>query len=603
MCGIVGYVGKQQASPLLLQGLFTLEYRGYDSAGIKVLGEPIYKTAGPVSNLAEILHTESEAQIGIAHTRWATHGPPTKENAHPHCGSREQVYLVHNGIIENYRELKKELEASGCALVSDTDSEVLAQLIEREYIEEVPLRTAVRRALAKVVGAYGIVVFSEREPDTLVAARMGSPLLLGVAEDEYLIASDVSAVLKHTSDVIYLEDGELAVVTKDGHHIETLDGVVCSRAAMRIEHALEDVQKDGYPHFMLKEIHEAPRVVENTLRGRISVEHPEVHLGGLDDVQDALRNATRIHIVGCGSAYYAGLYGKYVLEELTGIPVSIDVASEFRYRDPVLQSGEVVLAISQSGETADTLEAIREAKRKGILTLGVSNVVGSSIAREVDAGVYNHAGPEVSVASTKAFISQMIVLNLIGLYIGARRSLAPSVQKQLAVELLALPEKIHAVLESADSIKTHTARYKDATNALFLGRKYHFPIALEGALKLKEVSYIHAEGYAAGEMKHGPLALIDEQFPVIALVPAGSVYEKMRSNVEEVRARGGRVLVVSDREDTAPAEDLIRVPQVAEQLAPILHLIPLQLLAYYVAVARGVNVDRPRNLAKSVTVE
>ncbi|XKT74375.1 MAG: glutamine--fructose-6-phosphate transaminase (isomerizing) [Patescibacteria group bacterium UBA2163] len=603
MCGIVGYVGKQKASPILLQGLFTLEYRGYDSAGIKVLGEPIYKTAGPVSNLAEILHTESVAQVGIAHTRWATHGPPTKENAHPHCGVNKKVWLVHNGIIENYRELKKELEASGCTLVSDTDSEVLAQLIEREYTDDIPLSLAVRRALTQVTGAYGVVVFSEKEPDTLIAARMGSPLLLGVGEGEYLIASDASAVLKHTSDVIYLEDGELAVITKDEHHIETLDGVMCNRASTRIEHALEDIQKDGYPHFMLKEIHEAPTVVENTLRGRISAEHPEVRLGGLDDVQDALRHATRIHVVGCGSAYYAGLYGKYILEELTGIPVSVDLASEFRYRDPILHKGEIVLAISQSGETADTLEAIREAKRKGILTLGIVNVVGSSIAREVDAGVYNHAGPEVSVASTKAFISQMVVLNLIGLYISARRSLSKSVQTQCIGELLALPKKIHTLLENVDSIKTHALRYDDATNALFLGRKYHFPIALEGALKLKEVSYIHAEGYAAGEMKHGPLALIDEHFPVIALAPGDSVYEKMRSNIEEVRARGGRVLVISDRQDGAPTNDLIVVPQTIEQLAPILHLIPLQLLAYYVAAARGVNVDRPRNLAKSVTVE
>ena len=602
MCGIVGYIGNKKASSVLLKGLFDLEYRGYDSAGIKLQGEEVYKAAGPVKNLEKKLHKNSPSQVGIAHTRWATHGPPVEKNAHPHSGTKGNVWMVHNGIIENYKSIKEELEKKGCVFISDTDSEVLAQLIEVLFEELGSLELAVRSALARVEGAYGIVVSSEKEPDVLIAARMGSPLLLGIGESEYIVASDAAAVLKYTKDILYLEDGEIAVITKNSHRVMCTNGKELQKDVVRVDHDIEVVQKDGFEHYMEKEIMEAPEVILNTIRGRILPSGEDVRLGGLEDVREDLRDATRIHIVGCGSAYYAGLYGKYVIEKFAGIPVDVDYASEFRYRNPVLQKGEVVLAVSQSGETADTLEAIREAKRKGILTLGIVNSVGSSIARETDAGVYNHAGPEISVASTKAFISQMVALLLVAVYIGRLRSLSKADAKEVLDEIKNLPDKVSEILQTSASIKKLAEKYKDYKDFLYIGRKYNFPIALEGSLKLKEVSYIHAEGYGAGEMKHGPLAMIDKNFPVLAIAPKDSVYEKMISNIEEIRSRDGKVIIVSDV-SSGIGEDEILVPSTLEQTSPILNLIPLQLFAYYVSLAKGLNVDRPRNLAKSVTVE
>ena len=602
MCGIVGYIGTKDASKVLLGGLFDLEYRGYDSAGIKMIGQPVVKAVGPVKNLEKKLNGYPSSHAGIAHTRWATHGLPTIINAHPHGGAKGAVWLVHNGIIENYIELKAALKKKGIRFASDTDTEVLVQLIESEFQTVQHLEEAVRRALRQVRGAYGIVACTDAEPDRLVVARMGSPLVLGVGKNECIVASDVSPIVKHTKRVVYLEDGELAVITKDGYTIT--DGAYnnVEREEEEVAYDGEEAKKEGFAHFMQKEIFEGPSVVQNTMRGRVQAQKGEVKLGGIECVADRLKDISRIHIVGCGSAYYAGLYGKYVIEALSGIAVDVDYASEFRYRKPVLDKNAGVLAISQSGETADTLEAIREGKRQRVLTLGIVNVVGSTIARETDAGVYNHAGPEISVASTKAFISQMTVLLMLAVYLGRLRTLAKKDAHMILSGLESLPKKMQQVLKSDAEIEAVAQEYAAYNDFLYIGRTLNFPIALEGALKLKEVSYIHAEGYSAGEMKHGPIAMIDENFPTVAIAPKDEMYAKMMSNIEEIRARGGKVVLVSDAKSDR-ADAVLKVPEALPQLSPILNLIPLQLFAYHIAVSKGLDVDRPRNLAKSVTVE
>ncbi len=604
MCGIIGYIGNKKTSDVLINGLFDLEYRGYDSAGIKLKGSPVLKAVGPVKNLQEKLKSikDVNSNIGVAHTRWATHGLPTEENAHPHSGNKDIVWIVHNGIIENYKQLKKELEEKGSRFKSETDTEVLAHLIEKEFGETNSLTEAVKNALQKVKGAYGIIVFSEKEPDKLIVARMGSPILLGLGEDEYIIASDISPVLKHTKNIIYLEDGEIAIIKKNSHEIRNSLNELIKKETNHVDYEVEEAQKSGFEHYMLKEIFEAPEVVLNTSRGRIMLDKGEVKLGGLELVFEKLKKIKHIHIVGCGSAYYVGLYGKYLLEEFAGISASVDFASEFRYRNPVLKEDSVVLAISQSGETADTLEAIREAKRKDILTLGIVNTVGSSISRETDAGIYNHAGPEISVASTKAFVSQMVTLILFTVHMGRLNHMSFQTAQEILKELKNLPEKIEKILIKTEDIKKIAEKFKEAPNFLFIGRKYNFPIALEGALKLKEVSYIHAEGYGAGEMKHGPLAMIDKDFPVMAIAPKDNMYEKMASNIEEIKSRNGKIILVTDSSEKI-CENIIKIPQTIEPLSSILTLIPLQIFSYYVALTKGLNVDRPRNLAKSVTVE
>lgn len=597
MCGIVGYLGNKKTKEVLINGLLDLEYRGYDSSGIKMQNQKVFKAVGPVKNLQEKIPKNINSNIGIAHTRWATHGLPTEINAHPHSGEKGLVWLVHNGIIENYQLIKKNLEKKGVVFKSETDTEVLAQLIEREYLKTKSLEKAVNSVLNNVVGAYGIVVCCDEEPDTLVVARMGSPLVLGIGKDEYIVASDISPIIKHTSNVIYLEDGETAVINKNGYEIKNIFRQKINKKLNKVEQDFKEVRKNGYDHFMIKEIFEIPEVIINTFRGRILNEQGRVKLGGLESVEDKLKNIKHIHIIGCGSAYYAGLYGKYILEELTGVSVDVDYASEFRYRNPVFKKDSAVLVISQSGETADTLEVVREAKRQGILTLGIINVVGSTIARETEAGIYNHAGPEISVASTKAFVSQIVAIILFSVYIGRLNKMSIKNAKEILNELKILPKKIKEILDNTESVKKLTKKYSKHSNFLFIGRKYNFPIALEGALKLKEVSYIHAEGYGAGELKHGPIALIDENMPIIAICPNDSVYQKTISNIEEIKARKGKIITITDLEG-----DII-IPKSIEPISSILALIPLQLFAYYMAVNKGFNVDRPRNLAKSVTVE
>lgn len=605
MCGIVGYIGKKNAAPFLIKGLEALEYRGYDSAGLYIPGQEAIKRAGKVSVLKESVPSGLAGHAGIAHTRWATHGAPTENNAHPHTDAHQAIWLVHNGIIENYREIRSALEAEGVVFTSETDTEALAQLIGKNYRKLSNLEDATIAALKDVRGAYGIAVMAVREPEKIVLARLGSPLLIGIGDDEYYLASDATPLLPHTQRVIYLDDQEVATLTPDGYSIQSLvHGPVRKHVAL-LEWNIESTQKNGYDHFMLKEIMEVPEVIENALRGRLDIEKATIRLGGLQDVQEQLRNAKRIIISGCGSAYYAGLVGELFIEELAGIPVETEIASEFRYRsftaDP---KNSILIAVSQSGETADTLEAVREAKRNGMLTLGVVNVVGSSIARETDAGVYNHAGPEIGVASTKAFVSQLVVLSLIALYLKQLRG-----TKNTAVlhELTRLAEYARRILTDRNRIKMITAHYSHMHDALFIGRKFQLPIAYEGALKLKEISYAHAEAYGAGEMKHGPLALIDEHFLTIALAPRDSVFEKTLSNIQEIRTRKGKVLVVTT-DDVEPSiasevDEMITVPATHEALLPILTTIPLQLFAYYIALGRALPIDMPRNLAKSVTVE
>ncbi len=620
MCGIVAYTGSRSAVPILLDGLTALEYRGYDSAGL-VTSTRMYKEVGNVAALRACLDADTSLRkkgkekkeqdtAGIAHTRWATHGEPTKVNAHPHAGRDERVWLVHNGIIENYLELKQSLEAAGHSFRSDTDSEVLAHLIESHYTkkraEKHTLAQAVTEALAQVRGTYGIAVFDRKQPSEIVVARMGSPLLIGVGAGEYVIASDASAVIRHTRDIVYLNDGEYAIVSPSNLAIYSLSHEKKTHTIDHIDWALEDVQKQGYEHFMLKEIMEGPEVLRASARGRIKASSGDVVLGGLAEHADALRGLSRLVIVACGTAYYAGCVGKRLIEELAGIPVEVEVASEFRHRRLLYDRNTAVLAVTQSGETADTLWSIREAKKQGLLTLGVVNTVGSTIARETDAGVYNHAGPEIGVASTKAFLSQIEVLAMIAVYLGRMRGLSEREGKALVAELLQMPDLVAEILTHKDAIKEVATHYADATNMLYIGRHMNAPVALEGALKLKEISYLHAEGYPAGEMKHGPIAMIEPSFPTLAIAPRDSVYDKMVSAIEEIRARKGPVIAVVTRGDTELAgrvDAIMEVPETHELLSPLLTVVPLQLFAYYVGVARGYNVDRPRNLAKSVTVE
>lgn len=608
MCGIVGYLGKNQALPILIDGLKRLEYRGYDSSGIAILDQDkIYsaKAVGRIVELEKKINNENvPGSLGIAHTRWATHGAPTEKNAHPHADCSGKLQLVHNGIIENFQQLKKQLIAKQHRFVSETDTEVLAHLLEDLYNGD--LTETLKKALKLIRGTYGLVVFHQDEPDKLLVAKKGSPIAIGLGQDETIIASDVSAILRYTKQVIYLEDGEVAEVSRAGLRIFDAEDLQINKPVEAIEWDLEQAEKKGFDHFMLKEIFEQPEAVINSMRGRYLLSEGKAKLGGLDVLSDRLRTIERIIIVACGTARNAGLVAEYMFEEYAGIPTEVDYASEFRYRHAILNPQTAVLAISQSGETADTLAALKEAKEKGCLTLGIVNVVGSSIARTTDAGIYNHIGPEVAVASTKAFTSQLTILALLAVKLGRQRNMPLAMGQKILKELELLPEKIRQILEQADLIKQVAEKYYQASNFAFLGRKYNFPVAIEGAIKLKEVSYLHAEGFAAGEMKHGPIAMIDENFPSIFIVPLDSVYEKNISNIQEIRARRGKIIAIASMGDDKIAEvadEVIYVPKTLEPLSPILSVIPLQLFAYYVAALRGLDVDKPRNLAKSVTVE
>lgn len=604
MCGIFGYVGTRTAEPILIEGLRTLEYRGYDSAGIYIPGHSAVKAVGPIDNLASKLSETLSGTSGIAHTRWATHGEPTEKNAHPHRDASGLVWIVHNGIIENHRELKEGLVAQGISFDTQTDSEVLAKLIGSLYNGD--LLAAVQGALRRVRGTYGLAVMSEKEPGTIIVARMGSPIVLGIGTDGNLVSSDPSALLVHTKDVVYLEDGEIAKISKDEYAIVSLSGKELQKEPQKVEWDFESAKKGGYEHFMIKEIFEAPEVIQNTIRGRLMPEKGRAKLGGLESVLPTLTAINRLQIVGCGSAYYAGLVGRYLLEEYAGLPTEVELASEYRYKRNLPDKKSAVLAVSQSGETADTLASIRSAKEQGVLSLGIVNAVGSTIARETDAGVYNHAGPEIAVASTKAFISQLTVFILLTLLIGRERGMKQEEGIEIAKALQELPQQLASILNRADELKHIAEKYAPMRDAIFIGRKFHTPIAYEGSLKLKEVAYIHAEAYAGGELKHGPIAMLDEEFPIVALVPQDDVYEKMLSNVEEVRARKAPVLAFATVGDTHVANlanDVFYMPRVHPIVQPILSTVPLHLFAYYVGTAKGLNVDRPRNLAKSVTVE
>lgn len=606
MCGIFGYTGTRRAAPILLDGLRALEYRGYDSAGIYVPGQGSFKVAGKVDELAAHVPASVEGTCGIAHTRWATHGPPTELNAHPHHDKSGSIWLVHNGIIENYEALRSVLEAHGSVFESDTDTEVLAHLVGAEYERSPDLAHAVTAALARVEGTYGIAVMHQDNPGTIVVARLGSPVVLGIKDGEYIVASDAAPILRHTKDVVYLEDGECAVLSQTGYHVFTLDHTPAAKKVSTLDWNVEEVQKNGFPDFMLKEIAEVPEVLKNSMRGRVMREQGTTQLGGLSEYFRDLRTIERIVIVGCGSAYYAGMVGKLLIEEYAHVPVEIELASEFRYRSMIASPHTAVLAISQSGETADTLASVREAKHQGLLTLGIVNVVGSTIARETDAGIYNHAGPEIGVASTKAFLSQLEVLVLLAVYLGRARGLSRGRGAELLAELEELPAKVAHILARKEEIRQLAEDYLGYDDFLYIGRKYNLPTAYEGALKLKEVSYVHAEGCGAGEMKHGPIAMIDEWFPVVAIAPSDSVYHKMRSSIAEIKARNGRVLAIATQGNKSIKEvtdDVFFVPETKESLTPLLMNIPLQLFAYYQGVLRGYNVDKPRNLAKSVTVE
>ncbi|PRY28525.1 glutamine--fructose-6-phosphate transaminase [Spirosoma oryzae] len=612
MCGIVAYVGHRDACPLVIKGLKRLEYRGYDSAGIALMndsGLAVYKKKGKVSALEQELAGKAvQSHIGMGHTRWATHGEPNDVNAHPHYSFHRKLAIIHNGIIENYAAIKQRLLDKGHTFASQTDTEVLGQFIEDIWENAGgTLEEAVRLALQEVVGAYAIVVMNEAEPTQLIAARKGSPLVIGVGEDEYFLASDATPIVEYTKEVIYLNDYEIAVI-KDGNlRVVTLDNTITTPYVQRVELELEAIEKGGYDHFMLKEIFEQPRSIADSMRGRVQAEAGLLQLGGLRDYMDKLAKSKRIVIVGCGTSWHAGLVAEYIFEELARIPVEVEYASEFRYRNPIIKEGDIVIAISQSGETADTLAAIELAKSKGAIIFGVCNVVGSSIARATHAGAYTHAGPEIGVASTKAFTAQVTVLTLMALAAAQRKgTISDSLFRQLLVELESIPAKVEKVLQSANKIKEIAYIFTYARNFIYLGRGLNFPVALEGALKLKEISYIHAEGYPAAEMKHGPIALIDEDMPVVVNATKDSSYEKVVSNIQEVKARKGRVIAITTEGDTllpGMVDFTIEIPNVHEMLMPLVSVIPLQLLAYDIAVMRGRNVDQPRNLAKSVTVE
>ncbi len=606
MCGIIAYTGKRQARDLLIDGLRALEYRGYDSAGVFVAGAGLIKAVGPVSELSSKVPADFQGVSGIAHTRWATHGAPKENNAHPHKDDTSSIYIVHNGIIENYKELKDRLIKDGHTFYSETDSEIIANLISDKRKNTKTLEQAVTETLKELRGTYGIAVMEVENPEKIVVARMGSPLVLGIGDGENFVASDPTPIMRHTKNVIYLNDGEIAIVTGSSYDIFTLEGASVARVPQAIDWSIESAEKGGYDYYMEKEMMEIPEVIENTLRGRLMPNEGLAKLGGLLDVADKLKEAKRIIIVGCGTAYYAGLVGEYLIESLAKIPVEVELASEFRYRNPVIEKNTVVLAVSQSGETIDTLEALREGKRRGALTLGIVNVVGSTIARETDAGVYNHAGPEIGVASTKAFVSQLVVLALFALYLGRDRGMTLEDGKEFIKALLTLSEKVKTIQGAKSEIEKIAEKYKDMRDFLFIGRKVNYPTALEGALKLKEISYVHAEGYSAGEMKHGPLAMIDENFPTIAIAPSDSVHEKIISNMEEIKARSGKVFALATEGDTKSkhiADDIFYIPATNEYLTPILSVVPLQFFAYFVAKAKGLPIDKPRNLAKSVTVE
>jgi glucosamine--fructose-6-phosphate aminotransferase (isomerizing) len=609
MCGIVGYIGPRQAAGLLIEGLRRLEYRGYDSAGIAVVngrGLKIMKAAGKLSVLeTELKEKMPQGTIGIGHTRWATHGAPTTTNAHPHTDQSGRIAVIHNGIIENSGVLRKALEQRGHTFKSETDTEVLAHLVGELY--QGNLEEAVATALRDVDGAYGLVFISSEEPGVLVAARKGSPLLIGVGENEWFIASDASPLLQYTRSVVYLDDGEMAVLTREGYRVRNLVTARISKEVNQIDWDLAQVERGGYPHFMLKEICEQPESLTNTLRGHLLEEEGTARVTGLNLTDEELKQIERVIITACGTSWHSGIIGEYMLEEMARLPVEVEYASEFRYRNPVVDPHTLVIGISQSGETADTLAAIREAKRRGARTIGLVNVVGSTIAREVDGGIYLHAGPEVGVASTKAFTSQVAALALISLRIARLRNLSILQGRQFIEALHRLPDQAAQILKRSEEIEELASRFLRTTrNALYLGRGVNFPVALEGALKLKEISYIHAEGYPAAEMKHGPIALIDENMPVVFIAPRDAVHSKIVSNIEEVKARGGKVIALINQGDTEIerlADATFTIPETLDLLTPILTSIPLQLLSYYVAVSRGCNVDQPRNLAKSVTVE
>ena len=606
MCGIVGYIGKNQDIRIGIEALRRLEYRGYDSAGAAWYNSDkkdifCVKRAGRIDNLEKAIEASNLASSGnpfILHTRWATHGGVTDANAHPHSDCKNEIFLVHNGIIENYQELKEKLIKEGHKFRSECDTEVLSHLIEKYF--QGNLEEAVRKALKEVRGTYGIAVISKNDPGKIVAARFSSPLLLGINQNEILVASDPSAVITHTRQVVNLDDNEVAVLKPDNFFI------LKEKPIIQIEWTAEEAQKGGYPHFMLKEIMEEPEAIENAIRGRLMAEEGQVKLGGLSSAENKLREINRLLLVACGTASYAARVGEYMLEEYAGIPTEVDVGSEFRYRKPVVDKKTAAVFISQSGETADTLAALKEMKEKGILTLGITNVVGSTQSRETNAGIYTRSGPEIAVASTKAFIGQLATLAMLTVYLGRQRDMALVMGKRIISEIVKLPDQARQILKQAPEIEKLAKKYKDFKNFWFIGRKYNYPVALEGALKLKEISYLHAEGVASGELKHGPLALVDENFPTVVTCPSDSVYEKTISNIQEIKARKGQVLAIATEgnEDIKKiADDVIYIPKTLEMLTPILSVIPLQLFAYYIAVALGRDVDRPRNLAKSVTVE
>jgi len=612
MCGIVAYIGEQEAYPIILKGLKRLEYRGYDSAGVALLNGNInlYKKKGKVSKLEEFAHDkELKATVGIGHTRWATHGPPNDENAHPHLSGDEYYAIIHNGIIENYDALKKELTKRGHQFKSDTDTEVLIHLIEDiRKAEDCDMVEAVRIALNEVIGAYAIVILDKTNPDRLIAARNSSPLVVGIGDGEFFVASDATPIVEYTKNVVYLEDGEIAVLEKGKEiKISTIKNQAVTPYIQELEMNLEAIEKGGYEHFMLKEIYEQPTSIRNSMLGRLNPRTGLITMGGIEEYESKFLNAKRIIFVACGTSWHSALVGEYMIEDLARIPVEVEYASEFRYRNPIIDENDIVIAISQSGETADTLAALKLAKEKGAMIYGICNVVGSSIARETDAGSYTHAGPEIGVASTKAFTAQITILALIALTLANKKgSISKSRYTNLVNQLNNVPNLVETVLKINDKVKYISELYKDARNFLYLGRGYNFPVALEGALKLKEISYIHAEGYPAAEMKHGPIALIDEEMPVVAIATRKGSYDKVVSNIQEVKARNGKIIaIVTEGDETVRemADHVIEIPETEEFLDPLISVIPLQLLSYHIAVMRGCNVDQPRNLAKSVTVE
>lgn len=613
MCGIVGYVGERDATDVLLKGLKRLEYRGYDSAGIALLNGGLHfkKGKGKVDGLAKkVKQAGVEGKIGIGHTRWATHGEPNDINSHPHLSESGNIAVVHNGIIENYTTLKKQLISRGKTFHSQTDTEIVAQLLEEIYLtsQGVTFEQAIQLTLKQIVGTYGLAIVNKDIPDKIFIARKGSPLLLGIGDNEMFIASDASPIVGYTNKVVYLDDGEMATITKDSYSVKTIEDVELTKEVHELAISIDEIEKAGYPHFMLKEIFEQPRSIADCMRGRVNVENNSIQLGGIEDVMDDLVNAKRIVIAACGTSWHSGLVGEYLFEYLAKTPVEVEYASEFRYRDPLIGKGDVLLVISQSGETADTIAALREAKKRGALVLGICNVVGSTISRETDAGVFTHAGPEIGVASTKAFTAQVVVLTMMALALGKRKGVLNEDELSSFIkELAKIPSKVEYILEHIDeSIQKMAGLFTYAPNFLYLGRSYNFPVALEGALKLKEISYIHAEGYPAAEMKHGPIALIDEMMPVVVIAATDHTNEKMISNIEEVKARKGRIISIMNDENSDVmdlSEFHISIPSTKDCFTPLLTVIPLQLLSYYIAVNRGCNVDQPRNLAKSVTVE